>query len=58
MKDIPPRTFDATLGTYVGGLFWDGRVDSLEAQAWNLVFLVDVSGSMSSEDKIGLVKRS
>lgn len=30
---VPPRSFSVELGTYVGGLFWDGRVDSLEAQA-------------------------
>ncbi len=30
---IPPRTFDPVLGTYVGGLFWDGRAASLQAQA-------------------------
>ena len=29
-----------------------------EERPWNLVFLVDVSGSMSSEDKLGLVKSS
>ena len=30
---IPALTYNATLGTYVGGLFWDGRAASLEAQA-------------------------
>lgn len=30
---IPPRTYDVGLGTYVGGLFWDGRAETLEAQA-------------------------
>ena len=29
-----------------------------EEKPWNLVFLVDVSGSMESEDKLGLVKKS
>lgn len=29
----PPRTRSAEDGTYVGGLFWDGRADTLEAQA-------------------------
>jgi cytochrome c peroxidase len=33
MKAVPPRTYSEELGTYIGGLFWDGRVDSLEAQA-------------------------
>lgn len=30
---IPPRTYDPTLGTFVGGLFWDGRAATLEDQA-------------------------
>lgn len=29
-----------------------------DRKPWNLVFLIDVSGSMSSENKIGLVRRS
>ena len=33
LKDVPARTLQRALGTYVGGLFWDGRADSLEAQA-------------------------
>ena len=32
-KIVPPLSFDPELGTYVGGLFWDGRAESLEAQA-------------------------
>ena len=32
-KFIPPLYYDADGETYVGGLFWDGRVDSLAAQA-------------------------
>ena len=30
---IPPRSFDETIGAYVGGQFWDGRADTLEEQA-------------------------
>ena len=30
---IPPLHYDATAQRFVGGLFWDGRVDTLEAQA-------------------------
>jgi cytochrome c peroxidase len=36
----PPLHFDPTVrpgimeGMYVGGLFWDGRADTLEEQAW------------------------
>ncbi len=30
---IPPLRVDATTQRFVGGLFWDGRADSLEAQA-------------------------
>lgn len=30
---VPPLHWDAEDETFVGGLFWDGRVDSLEAQA-------------------------
>jgi cytochrome c peroxidase len=32
-KFIPPLHYDADGDTYVGGLFWDGRVDSLAEQA-------------------------
>jgi cytochrome c peroxidase len=32
-KFIPPLSYDAEGGTYVGGLFLDGRVNSLEEQA-------------------------
>jgi cytochrome c peroxidase len=32
-KFIPPLHFDNVDQTYVGGLFWDGRVDSLAEQA-------------------------
>lgn len=32
-KFIPPLHYDADGETYVGGLFWDGRVDSLAEQA-------------------------
>lgn len=30
---VPPRYYDDEDETYVGGLFWDGRVNSLEEQA-------------------------
>jgi cytochrome c peroxidase len=30
---IPTRGYDATLGTFVGGQFWDGRAPTLEEQA-------------------------
>ncbi len=33
MKYAPSLYFDNVDSTYVGGLFWDGRVNSLEAQA-------------------------
>lgn len=32
-KFSPPLFFDKVDGTYVGGLFWDGRADTLEQQA-------------------------
>jgi cytochrome c peroxidase len=32
-KFIPPLQYDAEGGTYFGGLFWDGRVNSLAEQA-------------------------
>ena len=32
-KFIPPLDYDEGLVSYVGGLFWDGRVDSLAEQA-------------------------
>lgn len=30
---VPPLHFDAATQRWIGGLFWDGRADSLEAQA-------------------------
>ncbi len=33
LASVPPLAFDADRGRWVGGLFWDGRVDTLEAQA-------------------------
>lgn len=30
---IPPLHWDPTRNSYIGGLFWDGRVDTLEQQA-------------------------
>ena len=32
-KFVPPLYYDADGGTYVGGLFWDGRVNSLVEQS-------------------------
>ncbi len=35
---VPPRRFDAATSRWVGGLFWDGRADTLEAQAVGPLF--------------------
>lgn len=32
-KFVPPLTFDTTEKVWIGGLFWDGRVNNLAAQA-------------------------
>lgn len=44
----PPFGFDAEIGAYVGGQFWDGRVDTLKEQA-GFPFLNPLEMNMADE---------
>ncbi|MCL4161769.1 UNVERIFIED_CONTAM: hypothetical protein GTU68_033488, partial [Idotea baltica] len=54
--EIAPAAFDK--GRYLLLLGVNARSAVEERKPWNLTFLVDVSGSMQGEDRLGLVKRS
>jgi cytochrome c peroxidase/FtsP/CotA-like multicopper oxidase with cupredoxin domain len=45
---IPPFSFDAEIGAYVGGQFWDGRSDTLKEQA-GFPFLNPLEMNMADE---------
>lgn len=48
---IPPLRFDVEENRFVGGLFWDGRADSLEEQA-RAPFLNPLEMNMESEEAV------
>lgn len=48
---IPRLLFDVEEHRYVGGLFWDGRADSLEEQAQS-PFLTPIEMNMESEEAV------
>lgn len=55
---IPPLHYDEEEETYVGGLFWDGRVNSLEEQAAQPFLNPLEMGNKNKEMVVGKIKRA
>lgn len=55
---IPPLHYDKEEQTYVGGLFWDGRVNSLEEQAAQPFLNPLEMGNKSKEMVVEKIKRA
>ncbi|MEG2336464.1 MAG: cytochrome c peroxidase [Bacteroidales bacterium] len=55
---VPSRYYDKVDSTYVGGLFWDGRVNSLEVQARNPFVNLLEMGNLSDSMLVQKLKKA
>lgn len=58
LKFAPPLYYNATDQTYVGGFFWDGRVNSLETQALKPLLNPIEMNNKSVTEIIGKLRRA
>lgn len=55
---VPPLHYDSTEATYVGGLFWDGRIATVEAQSCEPLLNPVEMGNSSAADVAAKIRRA